>query len=80
MSPNTDGGVAGSSTQRVPATPEPPLSSALTDTPTGSVYQPLLPFGTAGDRLIVVAGAVESDGVSSAEMFKRKRSLRTTWV
>ena len=71
-SPNSDGGVDGSSTQRVSATPDPPLSSALTDTPTGSVYQSLFPFGTAGDTMIVVTGAAESGGLSSAEMFRRK--------
>ncbi len=71
MSPNADGGVAGSSTQRVSATPEPPSSAALTETPTGPVYQPLFPFGTAGDRLIVVTGAAESRELNSAEMFRR---------
>ena len=49
--------------------PEPLSSSALTATPTGTVYQPLSPFGSAGDRLIVVVGAVESAGLNSAEMF-----------
>ena len=74
MSSNTDGSVAGSTAQRVSATPEPPLSSAPTETPTGPVYQPLFPFGTEGDTLIVVTGAAESNGLNSAEMFSRKTS------
>ena len=52
--------------------PEPSSSPALTATPTGTVYQPLSPFGSAGDRLIVVVGGVASAGLSSAEMFRRK--------
>src|SRR6188472_1027635 len=77
MSSNTDGSVAGSTAQRVSATPEPPLSSAPTETPTGLVYQPLFPFGTEGDTLIVVTGAAESNGLNSAEMFSRKTSFAT---
>ena len=53
------------------------MSSALTDTPTGSVYQPLFPFGVGGDTLIVVVGGADSAGLSMAEMFNRNRSLRT---
>ena len=53
------------------------MSSALTDTPTGSVYQPLFPFGTAGDTLIVLTAAAESGALSSAEIFRRKTFAKT---
>src|SRR5580704_439553 len=58
---NAVGKVVGSSAQRVWATPEPPSpSAALTDTPTGAVYQPFDPFGAPGLSVIVVIGSCTS--------------------
>ena len=55
------GVVAGSATQRVSNTPEPPGSSvAHTATPTALLYQPFEPFGVPGLSAIVVIGGVVS--------------------
>src|SRR5437763_9216678 len=63
MSSNDTGGgaVSASTTQRVAATPEPPLLSvAAALTCTGLVYQPLSPLGLAGSSVTVVVSAVVS--------------------
>ena len=56
------GTVAGSRTHRVWYTPDPPeLSVAVTEMPTGVLYQPFEPVGALGLSAIVVVGGVVSD-------------------
>src|SRR5438105_2958019 len=79
MSSNVGGGLAGSSTQRVWATPEPPVSSsAETVAWTFVVYQPFEPFGEPGLRLIVVVVGVASVVVFKSTETSFKRLLAET--